>query len=88
MPATRCSEQNTVCFHAADGAGYEFLADWVLRLNASNPQIASRLLTPLTRWRRYPTHGAAMRAELERLAALPALSRDVYEVISKSLGGV
>ena len=79
---------NALAFHREDGAGYALLGEVIEELNERNPQIASRLLTPLTRWRRYPTHGAAMRAELERLAALPALSRDVYEVISKSLGGV
>ena len=38
----------TVNFHRADGAGYRFLADQVITLNALNPQIASRLLAPLT----------------------------------------
>jgi len=79
---------NTLGFHREDGAGYALLGGVVEELNERNPQIASRLLTPLTRWRRYPGRGAAMRAELERLANLPALSRDVYEVISKSLGEV
>ncbi|MEM6773469.1 MAG: aminopeptidase N C-terminal domain-containing protein, partial [Pseudomonadota bacterium] len=57
-------------------------------LNERNPQIASRLLTPLTRWRNFPGGGEAMRGELLRLADLPSLSRDVYEVVNKSLAGV
>ena len=61
----------------------------IRELNERNPQIAARLLTPLTRWRNYPEAPAArMRDELEQLAALPALSRDVYEVVSKSLADV
>ena len=76
---------NAVSFHRRDGAGYAFLADVVEALNERNPQIAARLLTPLTRWRNFPDGAAAMRAQLRRLAALPALSRDVYEVVSKSL---
>ena len=55
------------------------------QLDPLNPQIASRLLTPLTRWRRYGERSGAMRKALERVAALPGLSRDVYEVVSKSL---
>jgi len=79
---------NAPAFHREDGAGYALLSEVVEALNERNPQIASRLLTPLTRWRVFPRGGPAMRAELERLAALPALSRDVYEVVSKSLAGV
>ena len=78
---------NAVSFHRADGAGYRLLGEVIEELNERNPQIAARLLTPLTRWRRFPGCGAAMRAELERLAAQPKLSRDVYEVVSKSLAG-
>lgn len=80
------ANQNAVNFHRADGAGYRFLADQIITLNALNPQIASRLLTPLTRWRKYaPERQALMRAELERILASGELSSDVYEVVSKSL---
>ncbi|WP_221799600.1 aminopeptidase N [Oceanobacter mangrovi] len=73
-------------FHATDGSGYKLLADAIIRLNASNPQIASRLITPLTKWRRLvPALSALMQAELQRIADEPQLSRDVYEVVSKSL---
>ena len=76
---------NPVNFHQVDGAGYQFLADQVLALDALNPQIASRLLGPLTKWRRYAQGSQLMRAALERVAASAELSRDVYEVVSKSL---
>ncbi|MEE4278373.1 MAG: aminopeptidase N [Halieaceae bacterium] len=82
------SNLNTSTFHREDGAGYAFLAEVVAELNEVNPQIASRLLTPLTRWRNYPQGGVRMREELQRLSELPSLSRDVYEVVSKSLAGV
>ena len=78
--------QNLINFHAADGSGYRFLADLVIELNALNPQIASRQLSPLTRWRKYDSQRQAlMKAELERILASGALSSDVYEVVSKSL---
>ena len=78
--------QNLVNFHAADGSGYRFLADQVISLNASNPQIASRQLGPLTRWRKYDEQRQAlMRGELERILASGELSSDVFEVVSKSL---
>ena len=79
------SSQNPVNFHRVDGAGYRFLADIVLQLNGLNPQIASRLCAPLTKWRNYVGRAELMHTELERLAAEPALSPDVYEIVTKSL---
>ncbi|MCC6471126.1 MAG: aminopeptidase N [Alphaproteobacteria bacterium] len=77
---------NQVGFHRADGAGYAFLADRVLELDPLNPQVAARLLGPMARWRRFDTtRQAAMRAQLERIAAKPGLSKDVFEIASKSL---
>ncbi|MFT3929960.1 MAG: aminopeptidase N [Spongiibacteraceae bacterium] len=77
---------NAVNFHRADGAGYRFLADQVITLNALNPQIAARQLAPLSKWKKYPAAAQQMMiAELKRIAAEPNLSRDVYEVVSKSL---
>lgn len=78
--------QNLVNFHAADGTGYRFLADIILELNKTNPQIASRLLAPLTRWRKYGSaRQALMKGELERIRDSGELSSDVFEVVSKSL---
>ena len=77
---------NMVNFHREDGAGYRFLADKVIELNRLNPQVASRQLTPLTRWRKYPKAQAnMMTAELRRIIAEPDLSPDVFEIASKSL---
>ncbi|MCB1855255.1 MAG: aminopeptidase N [Halieaceae bacterium] len=79
------TRQNPLHFHRQDGEGYRFLADMVGRLDPLNPQIAAKLLTPLTRWHIYPARAQAMQAQLQRLAALESLSPDVYEVVSKSL---
>ncbi|MFC3853105.1 aminopeptidase N [Salinispirillum marinum] len=78
--------RNPVAFHADQGAGYRFLADAIIQLNSLNPQIAARLCTPFTYWRRYtPEIQDAMQTELQRIVAVEALSKDVYEVVSKSL---
>ena len=77
---------NPARFHDPSGAGYRFLADQVISLNASNPQIASRQLAPLTRWRKYDSaRQARMQAQLQRILSSGELSADVYEVLSKSL---
>lgn len=77
--------QNHVNFHKLDGSGYEFLADRVLELDALNPQVAARLLTPLTRWKKYCSERQAlMQAQLQRIKSAGDLSRDVFEVVEKS----
>ncbi|MCP4754338.1 MAG: aminopeptidase N [Proteobacteria bacterium] len=77
---------NLLNFHVADGGGYEFLTDQILKLDPLNPQIAARLLTPLTRWKKYdPNRRSLMRAQIERILKASALSRDVFEIASKSL---
>jgi aminopeptidase N len=82
------ASQNAVSFHREDGAGYAFLAERIASLDATNPQLAARLLTPLTRPMRYPP---ALRTRM--IAALESIhrgqrSKDVFEVVSKSLQAV
>jgi aminopeptidase N len=80
-------QSNPVRFHQADGAGYEFLTEQILILNAINPQMAARLLAAFTHWRKYDVNRQyLMRSQLERILQSPALSPDVYEIVSKSLG--
>ena len=77
---------NPAAFHAADGSGYAFWAEQVIALNATNPQLAARLARSLDRWRKFaPPQQQAMRAALKRVAAAPKLSKDVLEVVTKSL---
>lgn len=78
--------QNLRSFHHPDGSGYQFLADQVIRLNDSNPQLASRLLGPLSRWQKFTVPiQKGMIAALRRIEARGNLSKDVFEVVSKSL---
>ena len=80
--------RNNRNFHAADGAGYSFLAQQLGELDGANPQMASRLLMPLTRWRKFdPTRQALMRTALEGIRAKDNLSKDVFEVVAKALEG-
>ena len=73
-------------FHETGGAGYRLLADKVIELNAFNPQMAARMLGPLTGWRKFaPQYGEQMQAALRDILASGDLSSDVYEVVTKSL---
>ena len=77
--------QNRVNFHRLDGEGYKLLADVVIELNRINPEIAARIITPLTRWQRFDEQRQAlMKGELERIRG-EDLSPNVYEVVEKAL---
>jgi aminopeptidase N len=77
--------QNQAVFHRADGAGYRLLVEQIALIDARNPQLAARMATPLTRWKRLePQRSLLLRQQLEQLRATE-LSRDLYEIVSKSL---
>lgn len=77
---------NVPGFHALDGSGYAFLADYLIKLNTVNPQIAARLITPLTQWQKVDKkRQVLMQHQLMRISDIPKLSKDLFEKISKSL---
>jgi aminopeptidase N len=77
------ANRNVKAFHTPEG--YRLLADSVLKLDAMNPQIASRLVMPLCQWGRLESSFQdVMKSELRRMVA-KELSKDLYEIISKSV---
>ena len=77
---------NLINFHAKDSSGYTFLAEQVIAMDKFNPQMASRLMMPLTHWQRYASsYQAGMKKALELIRQQAALSPDVFEVVSRSL---
>lgn len=78
--------QNPVCFHAPDGSGYVYLTDWLLELDAINPQVAARLAGSFNSWRSYDdARQLLMKASLEKIQSTSGLSNDVSEIVTKAL---
>ena len=78
--------QNQVHFHQANGAGYKLLADYVLKIEAANPQLAARLVAALNSYRRFDeSRQAMMESELKRISAVPTLCKDVREIVQRAL---
>lgn len=78
--------QNPKAFHSEDGTGYQFLVEMLIVLNSSNPLVASRLIEPLIRLRRYDeTRQNLMYQALTQLKQLDNLSADLFEKITKAL---
>ena len=77
---------NAACFHAPDGSGYDFWAERVIELDALNPQVAARLARAAAQWKKLePARRGLLKAALERVAAQPGLSKDTFEIVTKSL---
>ncbi len=77
---------NQVRFHAADGAGYRFLADQVIALDALNPTVAARMARGFDRWRKFDAgRQAHAKAALELIRGTHGLSTDTFEVVSRAL---
>ena len=81
------SRFNQLRFHAADGSGYDFLAEQVLRLDPLNPQTAARLVSVFNNWKSFAAaNKTKMNDQLQRIVKTPNLSGDVFEIVSKALG--
>ncbi|TYK66764.1 aminopeptidase N [Colwellia echini] len=77
---------NPKYFHCKTGKGYQFLAQQIAKMNEINPQVASRLVTPLIQYKSFATaHQQLMKAELITLHALPNLSNDLKEKLDAAL---
>ncbi|MEX0623950.1 MAG: DUF3458 domain-containing protein, partial [Saccharospirillum sp.] len=77
---------NTESFHDEKGEGYALLASVVRQLNALNPQLAARLVTLLSDWKRYDTaRGRMMASALETILATESLSSNVFEMAQRAL---
>jgi len=80
------SAKNPKYFHCMSGKGYQFLTEQIIKLNDINPQIASRLVTPLVQFKGFDrTRQKLMRAELDKLNKLPNLSKDLKEKLDAAL---
>ncbi len=78
--------RNQKAFHVLSGEGYKLLTDVVIELNTKNPQIASRMLTPMRQWKSFTTdRQKLMKAQLKRILEQDNLSPDVFEIVTKCL---
>jgi len=76
---------NLASFHDLSGEGYQFLADQVLVIDKDNPQVAARMIQPLTRWKQFDAErGTLMSMQLNRIANTSGISKNVYEIALKS----
>ena len=79
---------NPTGFHRADGQGYRFVTDWLIRLDALNPQTTARLAGVFESWRRYTSdRQVMMKEQMKRIAAVETLSRNTREIIERILAG-
>jgi aminopeptidase N len=80
------AQANQTQFNRHDGAGYDFVADIVLALDAKNPQVAARIMVAFRSWRTLEARRRERaEATLQRMTAVPTLSRDVADIVARTL---
>ena len=80
------AQANHTQFNRADGAGYDFVADTMLALDPKNPQVAARIMGAFRSWRALePRRRERAEATLRRVAPVPTLSRDLHDIVARTL---
>ncbi len=75
-------------FHDISGAGYNFLATMIVKVDRFNPQLAARLVSPLGGWRKYDDIRASkMKTALASILENDQISADVKELVNLSIQG-
>ncbi len=73
-------------FHKADGSGYALAAEMAVKVDDFNPQMACHMVRPMMRWKRFDEkRQEMMKAALQKVLNKEGLSKNVYELVSKSL---
>ena len=81
------AKQNFVGFHQLNGEGYEFVRDFIIKLDKVNPQVAAHLATAYSHYHHYDAHRRQLMMEsLEFILSQKNLSKDVYEIVAKTAG--
>ncbi len=79
---------NPLHFHNNKGSGYQLISDNIIHIDRFNPQLAARLVLPLTRWQKHNSHQKGLMIDnLQKIKAENSLSNDVDEIVSKGLIG-
>jgi aminopeptidase N len=80
------AQANHTQFNRVDGAGYDFVADIVLQLDPKNPQVAARIIGAFRSWRALePNRRVRAQTTLRRVSQAPSLSRDVHDIVARTL---
>ena len=78
---------NPVRFHAADGSGYRFWEDRMREIDPRNPEVAAHLGGVMAQWCRHDdARRDRMGAAMEAVLAMPEVSRNTNEVLTRILG--
>jgi aminopeptidase N len=77
---------NSAGFHSEDGASYDLLADWLIRLDPINPQTTARMTAAFETWKRFDVdRQARIKSALNRIQSSANLSRDTGEMVGRIL---
>ncbi|MGE4612063.1 MAG: aminopeptidase N [Paracoccaceae bacterium] len=77
---------NPAGFHDESGAGYTFVADWIITLDPHNPQTTANMCTVFSSMGQYdPERQAKMKVALQRVQNTEGLSKNASEIVGRIL---
>ena len=76
---------NVLLFHANDSSGYDFISEEIFKVDKLNPQIAARLILPLTRFNKYKVNRQNKIKKVLKNIEKNLISKDLSEIIQKAL---
>ena len=77
---------NPLNFNAIDGDGYRFIASNIIKLDDTNPQIAARLASSLSHWKKFDDDRQLLiKQQLKRIQSHRSISKDLLEIVTRSL---
>ena len=77
--------RNVRAFHAADGSGYEFLAEGIRKIDPLNPMVAARLAKLFDSWRRFDSDRQAKAHDVLRRLLQASLSKNVQDIVERTI---
>ena len=77
--------RNVRSFHAADGSGYEFLADGIKKIDPMNPMVAARLAKLFEPWRRFDSDRQSKAHNVLQGLVKAGLSKNVQDILERTI---
>ncbi len=78
-------KENILLFHANDASGYNFISEQISLIDKHNPQVASRLVLPLTRFNNYNEQRKNHMKDALLKIYNKNISLDLSEIVEKAL---
>lgn len=78
-------KENIILFHSKDMSGYKFIAEQISQIDKYNPQVASRLILPMTQFRSFKKERKENIISILKDIYNQKISNDLSEILEKAI---